>query len=352
VRTADLDYELPAEMVARYPAERRDGSRLMRLGSRSLGEPNRDHTFAELAELIEPGSLLVVNDTRVMPARLLGQKETGGRFELLLVRERAVGEWLALVRTSKKVRLGTRATVADTVAVTVEDGPDDEGLFVVRLSAIEGELDEALAAGGHMPLPPYLGRADEPMDRERYQTIFASQPGAVAAPTAGLHFTEGLLDALRAADVSLAQVTLHVGPGTFKPVSVDELDAHPMHGELYTVCDATAQAIASARERGAPVVAVGTTVVRALESCADPDVVGRVRAGSGETHLLIQPGYRFRVVDALITNFHLPKSTLLALVYAFAGLDEVRAAYREAIERRYRFYSYGDAMFLPQRKSV
>ncbi|MCA9619952.1 MAG: tRNA preQ1(34) S-adenosylmethionine ribosyltransferase-isomerase QueA [Myxococcales bacterium] len=347
MRVADLFYELPPELVARYPAERRDESRMLVLGRE--GEM-RGRRVRDLAEELPAGCLLVVNDTAVMPARLLGQKASGGRFELLLV-ERVDGDelrWRALVRTHKRVRLGQEAKLDGGLEVRVDAGPNDEGLFEVALRPPPGRsVLEVLEEAGHMPLPPYLQRADEPADRERYQTIFASEPGAVAAPTAGLHFTPELVQRLAEAGIAMTTVTLHVGPGTFKPVKVAELDDHPMHGERYAVPPEAAKAIAEARRRGAPVVAVGTTVVRTLESAADPEAPGEVCATSGETHLLIQPGFRFQVVDGLLTNFHLPGSTLLALVYALAGPERVRAAYALAIRERYRFYSYGDAMLIP-----
>lgn len=351
MRIDDLDYELPDDLVATHPAERRDHSRLLVL----TGSGPIDHRFDELPSLLPPGALLVVNDTRVLPARLIGRKVgTGGRFELLLVRQlerssSSAERWLAMARSSKRIRAGQRVDLAGALAATIEAGPDDRGLFTVELWTDDGTtVDDVLEREGHVPLPPYLGREDEPADRERYQTIFARHPGAVAAPTAGLHFTPEVLAQLEARGCSVARVTLHVGPGTFKPVKVAELDDHPMHRERFVVGADAVQAVARARSVGAPVVAVGTTVVRALESAADPDRPGHVRPAEEETGLLIQPGFRFAVVDALVTNFHLPRSTLLALVYAFGGTDTVAEAYRQAVARRYRFYSYGDAMLLPR----
>jgi S-adenosylmethionine:tRNA ribosyltransferase-isomerase len=320
----------------------------------------------DLDQLLVPGALLVVNDTRVIPARLLGHKTaSGGKVELLLVRRLgsasvhsagrgfAAERWRTLARSSKPLRPGSQVVFAGG-ALAAEIAPghegDSGGLFEVLLFSPAGlALDVALESAGHVPLPPYLHRTDDAADRERYQTIFARVPGAVAAPTAGLHLSGALLDRLRARGVELARVTLHVGLGTFQPVTAVDLDDHPMHGELFVVPAETAAAIAAARDRGAPVVAVGTTVVRALESAADPERDGRVRAAEGETRLLIQPGYRFRVVDQLLTNFHLPQSTLLALVAAFAGLERVLAAYRAAVDAGYRFYSYGDAMLVRSR---
>jgi S-adenosylmethionine:tRNA ribosyltransferase-isomerase len=389
VRRALLDYELPPELIASRPAKDRDGARLL------VVDPARDAlthaAVSDLAELLPHGALLVVNDTRVIPARLLGVKESGGRVELFLVRKlnaRADRDapgippasaplcdgpppttdvteerWQALGRASKPLRPGARITLeraprvvadgarpADDLALTahVARRLDDGALLEVVLSSPSGApIDRAIEAFGHVPLPPYLRRADEDDDRERYQTVFARVPGAVAAPTAGLHLSEALLERIRARGVEIAAVTLHVGLGTFQPVTAEDLDDHPMHAEWFEVPAATAAAIARARDRGAPVVAIGTTVVRALESAASEG--GDLGATSGETRLLIQPGYRFRVVDQLFTNFHLPQSTLLALVAAFAGRERVLCAYRSAVEARYRFFSYGDAMLVRAR---
>lgn len=358
-----LDYELPPELIARNPLPERDGARLLVMDA-AAGITHA--AVRDLDQLLTPGALLVVNDTRVIPARLLGHKAgSGGKVELLLVRRLGAawvhGEgrdfpaerWHALGRSSKPLRPGSRV-VFDRGLLAAEIAPSQTagagGLFDVLLFSPAGlPLDVALESAGHVPLPPYLHRADDTADRERYQTIFARVPGAVAAPTAGLHLSSALLERLRARGVELARVTLHVGLGTFQPVTVADLDDHPMHGELFTVPAETAAAIVATRDRGAPVVAVGTTVVRALESAADLEHDGWVRAESGETRLLIQPGYRFRVVDQLLTNFHLPQSTLLALVAAFAGRARVLAAYRAAIDAGYRFYSYGDAMIVRSR---
>lgn len=351
MRIDDLDYELPESLIATHPAERRDHARLLRVTEGGAV----DHRFDELPSLLPEGALVVVNDTRVIPARLIGRKATtGGRFELLLVQplDRTSDEaarWLAMAKSSKRIRLGLEVRLADALDATIEAGPDDRGLFTVALRCDEGcTVGEVIEAEGRVPLPPYLGRDDEPLDRERYQTMFARHPGAVAAPTAGLHFTREVLARLEERGCSIATVTLHVGPGTFKPVKVSDLDEHPMHQERFVVDVEAAHAVERARAAGAPVVAVGTTVVRALESAADHARPGLVRSVEEETGLLIQPGYRFRVVDALVTNFHLPRSTLLALVYAFGGAETVADAYRQAIERGYRFYSYGDAMLLPR----
>lgn len=356
MRTSELDFHLPPELIASRPPEERDGGRLLVVD----GDRREDARVLDLGDRIPSGALLVVNDTRVLRARLLGKKEgTGGRVEIFLLEPLGAGSegrarWKALGRSSKPLRPGARVLVdGGALTVTVADGRCDDATLEVDLAAADGrDVDAAIESAGHVPLPPYVDRADDAVDAERYQTVFARRPGAVAAPTAGLHLSERLLERLRDRGVEVASCTLHVGLGTFQPVAVDDLDDHPMHSERFEVSDALADAVAAARERGAPVVAVGTTAVRSLESAADPARDGRVRACSGETRLLIQPGHRFRVVDALLTNFHLPKSTLIALVSAFAGRAAVRAAYAHAIEQRYRFFSYGDAMFIPRRAPV
>ncbi len=352
MRLDDLDYDLPEHLVARHPPERRDAGRLLLL-DRKRGSTSH-HRVSELPSLLPPRSLLVLNDTRVLPARLLGRRPTGGRVELLLLEPldgepQEAARWTAMGRANRPLRPGDRVEVNDrqgTVRLRVEvEAVLPGGLRRVLLRPARDEPPgEAVEAAGRMPLPPYLGRDEEPADRERYQTVFARRPGAVAAPTAGLHLSEALLEALRAAGHDIAWVTLHVGAGTFRPIRAERLEEHEMHRERYEVPEATAAAVASARAEGRPVVAVGTTVVRTLESAADE--TGRLRPGPGTTALFIRPGYRFRVVEGLMTNFHLPRSTLLALVMAFGGVEPVRAAYREAVERGYRFYSYGDAMLL------
>ncbi len=360
-----LDYALPPELIATHPPAERDGARLLVVDREG---PSKHLMIRDLDQLVPPGALLVVNDTRVIPARLLGHKAgSGGKVELLLARrlgdasvrredrERPAERWRALGRSSKPLRAGAEVTFADGVLAAEivapgPAGPDGGGLLEVLLWSPAGiALDAAIEKAGHIPLPPYLHRPDEAEDRERYQTIFARTPGAVAAPTAGLHLSTDLVARLSARGVQLAAVTLHVGLGTFQPVTADDLDDHPMHAEVLSVSAEAAEAVAAARARGAPVVAVGTTVVRALESAADPERPGHVRPTEGETRLLIQPGYGFRVVDQLLTNFHLPQSTLLALVCAFAGRERVLAAYESAVAERYRFFSYGDAMLLRAR---
>jgi S-adenosylmethionine:tRNA ribosyltransferase-isomerase len=338
---SDYDYELPPERIARYPTERRDGSKLLVLPALGGMQHLR---FGEVVRLFRPGDLLVVNETKVMPARLLGRKPTGAPSEIFLLRPApGVADpcvWEALVRPGAKLKPGRVVVVAGDLSVEVLDSAPGGGR-VVRL-VTDLTVEEALARYGHMPLPPYLGRDDEPLDRERYQTVYAREPGSVAAPTAGLHFTPELLAALEGAGVRRAAVTLHVGIGTFRPVDGDDIDAHRMHAEAYDVSDAAASAVNEAREAGGRVWAVGTTTVRTLESAADAR--GHVRAGSGTTELFIRPGYAFRVVDCMLTNFHLPRSTLLVLVAALAGYERTMTAYTDAVRGGYRFYSYGDAM--------
>ena len=353
MRVDALDYDYDEQLVAQTPLPDRDGARLFVIGAN--GQKFTHRTVRDLAVLLPP-SLLIVNDTRVFPARLIGSRTpTGGRVEVFLVRRLetdgagTIEEWLALGRASKALRPGTEVVFgrsADLRATVVERGAD--GLFRVRLEA--PNVAEAIAAEGRVPLPPYIRRDATAEDRERYQTIFAAHPGAVAAPTAGLHLSQGLVTALRSAGHHLEAVTLHVGLGTFAPVTADDLDDHMMHTEEFSISDRVVTAVEDAQAEGRSVVAVGTTVVRALEAAALAGEAagrpGRLWAGSGRTDLLIQPGYRFRVVDTLLTNFHQPRSTLLALVMAFAGIDRTRRAYGEAQRLRYRLFSYGDAMLV------
>jgi S-adenosylmethionine:tRNA ribosyltransferase-isomerase len=340
---ADLDYELPTDLIAQEPTAERDRSRLLVLGAQ--GDLTH-RVFRDLPELLPPRSLVVLNDTRVIRARLFGRKNTGGEVELLLVERLSeagpVERWAALGHASKGLREGQRITVAGA-AMRAEVIARREGLVIEVELRAEPDVASALARGGHVPLPPYVRRPDVPLDHERYQTVYARRAGSVAAPTAGLHFTDALLAALRAHGHEVAFVTLHVGPGTFRPIRDLEIAQHRMHPEAYDVPQATADAVRIARAEGRAVVAVGTTVVRTLEAAAEG---GALRAGEGRTALFIHPPYAFRAVDVLVTNFHLPRSTLLALVMAFAGVERVREAYRVAVEARYRFYSYGDAMLV------
>ncbi len=334
MRLQDFDYELPARLIAQLPAARREDSRLLHLGSGAL-----EHLlFADFPGLLRPGDLLVLNDTRVIKARLRGVKDSGGRAEILVERIDADTEALCQVRVSKPLKPGRTIRVAGFV-LTVLAREDD----FYRLG-FPAAVTDVLEAAGEVPLPPYIERAPERGDLERYQTVYGVHPGAVAAPTAGLHFSEAMLAELPNRGVELATVTLHVGAGTFQPVRMEDIQRHRMHLERYRVPEAAAAAVERCRERGGRVVAVGTTVVRTLESAAIE--CGRVEPGQGETDLFITPGYRFRVVDALLTNFHLPQSTLLMLVCAFGGYQRVMAAYRAAVAAGYRFFSYGDAMFL------
>jgi S-adenosylmethionine:tRNA ribosyltransferase-isomerase len=347
VRVELLDFHLPEELIAQRPAATRDGARLLHLPADGGLE---DREVVDLPALLPPGALVVVNDTQVIPARLLGHREpTGGAVELLLLRrlEGPDERWSCLGRSSKALRPGTRLVLGEGAILAELEAPEGEGVWVARLRTASSEpLLSVLDRVGHIPLPPYVERADEPEDRSRYQTVYAQHPGSAAAPTAGLHLSERILEELRGRGCEVMPVTLHVGLGTFRPVKVDDLDQHPMHEEWCEVPAATAEAVTRARARGAPVVAIGTTVVRTLESSVDG---GALVPGVRSTRLLIQPGYRFQVVDRLFTNFHLPRSTLLALVGAFGGLERVLGAYRHAVERRYRFFSYGDAMLLSGR---
>jgi S-adenosylmethionine:tRNA ribosyltransferase-isomerase len=343
LKLSDFDYELPDSLIAQAPLENRDSSRLMLL---DRGSGRRSHcSFGELPELLAPGDLLILNDTRVLPARLIGRKQSGGRVELLLL-ERCEDGWRALIQASRKPATGSVLHFEQGLRAHVRRREDEE--WIVELVAEGAEPEELLMAIGRMPLPPYIKRpANSPApvdDSKRYQTVYARRPGAVAAPTAGLHFTDRLLAVLRAKGVAIEHLTLHVGLGTFQPVRAARVADHRMHEEWCELPEAVASAIAAARERGGRVVAVGTTVVRTLEWRALKD--GLVLPGSGRCDLFIYPGYDFQVVDMLLTNFHLPRSTLLMLVSAFAGRDKVLAAYEEAIEEGYRFYSYGDAMLI------
>ena len=341
-----LDYTLPEAAIAQRPTEHRDGARLLVVGERDVS----DRRIVDWPELVPPGALVVLNDTRVRRSRLRFEKSTGGKVELLVldVRPGEAGEeiWTALGHSNRPLRLGKQLELGPLRLTLIERGPAGEFILSARG---HGDSEAFFEQFGLVPLPPYIRRAAGDDDVERYQTVFADQLGSAAAPTAGLHLTPAMLEALRQRGIDIAFTTLHVGAGTFMPVRAEDLDEHPMHAERYTVSPELSAAVARARARGCPVVAVGTTVVRALESAADPELEGRVQPRSELTRLLIQPGYRFRVVDALLTNFHAPRSTLLALVSAFGGRLRLSAAYATALERGYRFLSYGDAMWLPRR---
>jgi S-adenosylmethionine:tRNA ribosyltransferase-isomerase len=330
-----FDFDLPDALIARRPTPERRASRLLSLTAAGIGHDQ----FANLARYLRAGDLLVFNDTRVMAARLYGQKETGGQVELLIERVLGEREALAHLRASKTPKPGSWLTLDRGFRVQVLGRKEDLFHLLFHASSVFEVMEQA----GHVPLPPYIDRPDDETDMERYQTVYARHMGAVAAPTAGLHFDESMLDELRAAGIDIGFVTLHVGAGTFQPVRVDEVEKHHMHSEWYAIDEALAEQVTLTRARGGRVVAVGTTSLRALEAAGQR---GNLHVGQGETDIFIYPGYRFQQIDALITNFHLPRSTLLMLISAFAGRERVLAAYGEAIEQRYRFFSYGDSMFV------
>jgi S-adenosylmethionine:tRNA ribosyltransferase-isomerase len=335
-RLSDFDYELPAELIAQVPSAERASSRLMHVAGITIS----DRRFTDVPALLSPGDLLVFNDTRVIRSRLHGRRKTGGRVELLLERIVAPTEAWMQLSASHPPKAGGRVMLpGDATALVLER----EGRFFRMRFEIDTSLEAYLERHGEVPLPPYITRDPTRDDEDRYQTVYARHPGAVAAPTAGLHFDELLLERLRSRAVAFAYVTLHVGAGTFQPVETEDLGRHRMHSERFSIPEATVEAIARARAAGRAVVAVGTTTLRALESASTDD---GIRAGPAETALFITPGYRFRAIDRLLTNFHLPRSTLLMLVSAFAGFAPIRSAYAHAIHERYRFFSYGDAMLL------
>lgn len=344
MKTELFDYRLPQELIALRPPERRDGGRLLVLDSfRGLVSHS---AIVELPRLLPRGALVVANDTRVIPARLCGQRPTGGKIEVLLVRRLdsadGVCRWTALARANKPLQTGDRIGFDGVVARVERRG--ERGEVVLGFGGDDGDVQRLIERCGEVPLPPYIKRAPVVDDRHRYQTVFARHDGSVAAPTAGLHFTRELMDDVVRAGRELAFVTLHVGPGTFRPITAGELADHEMDAELYSVSEATVAALERAQEQGRPVIAIGTTVVRCLEGCRLTR--GRIEAGDGSTDLFITPGFEFQVVNGLLTNFHLPRSTLLCLVSALAGRERILAAYREAVRERYRFYSYGDAMLI------
>jgi len=336
MRTDEFDFALPEQLIAQHPPEKRGASRLLHV----CGTELEDRLFADLPTLVREHDLLVFNDTRVLKARLFGVKESGGRIEVMVERVLGEHEALAQIRASKSPKTGGRLLLADNLLVTVL-GREGE-FYRLRFESTE-HVTALLEQYGQLPLPPYITHAADAGDEERYQTVYARQPGAVAAPTAGLHFDEAMLAALRAKGAQIAYVTLHVGAGTFQPVRAEHTHEHVMHSERYTIPQATVDAIREARALGGRVIAVGTTSLRALESVARQ---GELKAGEGETSIFITPGYRFNVVDVLLTNFHLPKSTLLMLVSAFGGMEQMLAAYLHAVEQEYRFFSYGDAMLI------
>ncbi|MEE9302859.1 MAG: tRNA preQ1(34) S-adenosylmethionine ribosyltransferase-isomerase QueA [Thiotrichaceae bacterium] len=342
MKLSDFHYDLPVELIAQEPLAERTSSRLLQMNGKT-GEII-DGQFADVLALIEPDDLLVFNDTRVIPARLYGHKETGGKVEVLVERVLDEHVLLAHIRASKSPKSGAILTLEGQIKAKVlgREGHNDS-LFRLEFDN-DSTVLQLLEQYGHIPLPPYIERSDNKTDKERYQTVFADKPGAVAAPTAGLHFDDHMMQALRRKGVATAKVTLHVGAGTFQPVKTDDLSEHVMHAEYVEVSTETCAAIEACQQRGGRVVAVGTTTVRSLESaCAR---TGKLEEYSGDTQLFITPGYQFKAVDVLLTNFHLPGSTLLMLVSAFAGYENIFSAYSYAVEHRYRFFSYGDAMFL------
>jgi S-adenosylmethionine:tRNA ribosyltransferase-isomerase len=339
MRIEEFDYALPSSLIAQYPSPQRGESSLMILHRHENVIVHK--AFRDLSKYLNPGDLLVMNNTRVLPARLIGKKETGGKVEMLIIppTNKAMREWDVLLKGS--VRAGTRIQFGQELYGEVEKVKDGKGR--IRFSSLK-EVTDLLQEVGHVPLPPYIKREDEPLDRERYQTVFAAQNGSIAAPTAGLHFTQDLLQSLRDQGVNVTWITLHIGLGTFTPVKTRNVEEHIMDAEWVDISEETVQEIEQVRAQRGRIIAVGTTTTRALESFCDGN--GGVNSGKGMTSLFIYPPYRFRVIDGLITNFHLPKSTLIMLVSAFAGKGLLLRAYQEAIEKKYRFYSYGDAMLI------
>ena len=346
---SDFDFDLPSELIAQHPLAERTDSRLLHVTS----ERRHDRQFAELADLLHPGDLLVLNNTRVIRARFFGHKASGGQVEVLIERIAAPHLALAMVRASKSPKPGSTIRLADAFDCTVSGraGENDE-FFALTLPAASEDWWTLAERYGRLPLPPYIEHSPDSFDEERYQTVYSQHAGAVAAPTAGLHFDDALFDRLQKKSISTTFLTLHVGAGTFQPVRVENLAEHRMHREHYEIPPTTVASILAAKAEGRRIIAVGTTSLRALESAAAASPDGLPQPGAAESEIFITPGFEFKVVDALITNFHLPKSTLLMLVSAFAGMDTIRRAYAHAIAQRYRFFSYGDAMLLEQQKDA
>jgi S-adenosylmethionine:tRNA ribosyltransferase-isomerase len=338
MQLSDFDYNLPKALIAQYPGAQRTASRLLQLDADGVN----DRQFIDLPQLLQPKDLLVFNNTRVMKARLYGRKETGGRVEILVERVLGGQRALAHIRANKPPKPNDRLKIADQQLRMVQR---KEAFFELELLGTQ-TFAQLMQQHGHLPLPPYISREDNEIDQERYQTVYAQHVGAVAAPTAGLHFDQAMLDTLQAQGIQKAEVTLHVGAGTFQPVRVENLDGHVMHSEWLEVSEQVCQQVAQTKANGGRVIAVGTTSVRSLETAAQG---GQLKPYQGETQLFIRPGYQYQAVDLLLTNFHLPRSTLLMLVAAFAGYDEVMYAYRHAVEQAYRFFSYGDAMLLSKK---
>lgn len=340
LKKSDFYYDLPERLIAQTPAEPRDSARML-VYDRATGETAHRH-FYDLPDYLKRGDILVINNTRVLPARIYGHKATGARVELLLHKRRSLTEWEVLARPARKAEPGTELIFSDRLRAVVT-GRGEDGLRTVRFS-FEGVFEDLLAQVGEMPLPPYIRRKPADEDAERYQTVYAKESGSSAAPTAGLHFTPGLMERVRAAGAEFVEVLLHVGLGTFRPVKTENVLDHKMHSEFYAVSPEAAGKLNDAKKQGRRIIAVGTTSVRVLESATDD--TGEIRAGSGDTDIFIYPPYTFRSVDGLITNFHLPESTLVMLVSAFIGREKTLALYKEAVEKEYRFFSYGDAMLL------
>ena len=340
MKTSDFYYDLPEELIAQDPLEDRSSSRLLVLDKKT-GETEH-HVFREIVDYLDPGDCLVINDTKVIPARLIGAKEeTGAKIEVLLLKRGADDVWETLVKPGRKAKPGTRISFGDGLLTGEVVDIVDEGNRLIRFE-YEGIFEEILDRLGQMPLPPYI--THQLKDKDRYNTVYAEHPGSAAAPTAGLHFTPELLEKIKNKGVDIAHVTLHVGLGTFRPVKVDDVENHHMHSEFYMIDETAAEKINRAKENGKRVICVGTTSCRTIESAADKN--GRLKACSGWTDIFIYPGYQFKILDALITNFHLPESTLVMLVSALAGREHVLAAYEAAVKERYRFFSFGDAMFI------
>ena len=347
MQVSDFHFDLPDELIARFPAEQRSGSRLLVVADKSA-DSIEHKIFAQMPDLVTANDLLIFNNTKVIPARLLGQKLSGGKVEVLVERLLDDNHILAHVRANKALKPGTQVLLEDKIQAEMVERQDD--LFVLKVQNDEPVL-ELLEAYGHMPLPPYIDRADEQTDKERYQTVYGEVPGAVAAPTAGLHFDDEVLAQLKAKGVQMEYVTLHVGAGTFQSIRVDKVEDHQMHAEYIEVSEQVVDAIKACKARGGRVIAVGTTSVRSLESAAQFTQSDEIIAPySGDTQIFIYPGYEFKVVDAMFTNFHLPESTLIMLVSAFAGTEIIKSAYQAAIENKYRFFSYGDSMFIQTKK--
>jgi len=341
MRIEEFDYHLPPSLIAQYPSHQRGETSLMVLRRQTGGIDHR--AFHDITKYLHPGDLLVLNNTRVLPARLIGKKETGARVEMLLIPSwnGAKGEWQALIKNSRRVKRGARIHFEPELAGEIEEVKNGKGKVTF---SYQGEVMDLLQKIGHIPLPPYIKRGDEPLDRERYQTVFAERDGSIASPTAGLHFTHALLQSLKENGVETTMITLHIGTGTFTPVKASDIEDHTMEAEWIEISEETAREINATKARGGRVISVGTTTTRALESFSDGD--GGVKSGRGMSSLFIYPPYHFRVIDGLVTNFHLPKSTLIMLVSAFSGRDVLMRAYQEAVLRKYRFYSYGDAMLI------